>query len=141
MPAYVRALAKSPMLLLSTWTAAWFAILARHGGIAWVFFVKASSLFFAGSYLGHSRPGFMHLYASYPGLQIGPLAFVLAQVIRTALPGQPVGPYQGVVLAQLVMSAIGLLILVVIRRVAVLARPDLAGRRDFRWAFAGGGAL
>src|SRR5579863_8678044 len=140
-PFGLHALTKSPLFWLTGWTAAWFAILARHGGISWIFFVKSSSLLFAGTYLGHNRPGFMHVYASYPGMQIGPLAFVLAQVLRTAVPGQPIGPYQGVVLAQLVMSAIGLLILVIIRRIATLARPDLAERRDFRWAFVGGGAL
>lgn len=129
------------MLFLSGWTAIWYAILARHGGIAWIFFVKGSSLLFTGDYNGHNRPGFLHLYASYPGFQIGPLAFGFAQVIRNLVPGQPVGAYQGVVPAQLIMSAIGLLTLVVIRRIALLARPELAGRREFRLTFLAGGAL
>ena len=129
------------MLPLSGWTAAWFAILARHGGIAWIFFVKGSSLLFTGNYNGHNRPGFLHLYANYPGFQIGPLAFGVAQVIRNLVPGQPVGPYQGVVLAQLIMSAMGLLTLVIIRRIALLARPELAGRRDFLLTFLAGGAV
>jgi hypothetical protein len=129
------------MLALTGWTAIWFAILARHGGIAWIFFVKGSSLLFAGNYNGHNRPGFMHLYQSYPGLQIGPLAFGLAQVIRTLVPGQPIGPYQGVVLAQLVMSAMGLITLVLIRRIALIARPQLAAAREFGWSFLAGGAV
>jgi hypothetical protein len=129
------------MLPLSGWTAIWFAILARNGGIAWIFFVKGSSLLFTGNYNGHNRPGFLHLYASYPGFQIGPLAFGVAQVIRNLVPGQPVGPYQGVVLAQLIMSAMGLLTLVVIRRIVLTARPELAGRRDFGMTFLAGGAL
>jgi hypothetical protein len=129
------------MLLLSGWTAIWFAILARHGGISWIFFVKGSSLLFTGDYNGHNRPGFLHLYASYPGFQIGPLAFGVAQVIRNLVPGQPLGPYQGVVLAQLTMSAMGLLTLAVIRRVALLARPELARQRDFRSTFLAGGAI
>lgn len=129
------------MLLLSGWTAIWFAILASNGGIAWIFFVKGSSLLFTGNYNGHNRPGFLHLYASYPGLQIGPLAFGVAQAIRNAVPDQSVGPYQGVVLAQLIMSAMGLLTLVVIRRIALSARPELAGRRDFRLTFLTGGAV
>jgi hypothetical protein len=103
------------MFWLSGWTAAWFAILAPAGGIAWIFFVKGSSLLFTGNYNGHNRPGFMHLYQSYPGMQIGPLAFGLAQVLRTLIPGQPVGPDQNVVLAQVVMSAIGLVTLALIR--------------------------
>ena len=129
------------MVLLSGWMAIWFAILARHGGISWVFFVKGSSLTFTGTYNGHNRPGFLHLYANYPGFQIGPLAFGLAQVIRNLVPGQHLGPYQDVVLAQLIMSAMGLLTLVVIKRIALLARPELAGRRDFRLTFLAGGAV
>jgi hypothetical protein len=128
------------MLPLSGWAAAWFAILARHGGIAWIFFVKGSSLLFTGNYNGHNRPGFLHLYANYPGFQIGPLALGAAQVIRNLVPGQPVGPYQDVVLAQLIMSVMGLLTLVIIRRIALLARPELAGRRDFQLTFLAGGA-
>jgi hypothetical protein len=131
----------SPMLLLSGWTAIWFAILSRHGGIAWIFFVKGSSLLFTGNYNGHNRPGFLHLYASYPGFQIGPLAFGLAQVIRNLVPGQPVGPFQGVVTAQLIMSGMGLLTLMIIRRTALITRPELAGERRFRFTFLAGGAL
>src|SRR5580658_10644272 len=97
---HARAIASVPMLALTAWTAAWFAILARHGGIAWVFFVKGSSLLFTGHYNGHNRPGFLHVYQSYPGIQIGPLALGAAQVLRTLIPGQPIGPYQGVVLPQ-----------------------------------------
>src|SRR5215469_11838425 len=134
-------LARKPMLLLSAWTGIWFAILARHGGIAWIFFVKGSSLLFTGNYNGHNRPGFMHFYANYPGFQIGPLAFGVAQVIRNVVPGQPVGPYQGVVLAQLIMSAMGLVTLVVIRRIALLARPELARQRGFLLTFLAGGAV
>jgi hypothetical protein len=129
------------MLALTAWTAAWFAILARHGGIAWVFFVKGSSLLFTGHYNGHNRPGFLHVYQSYPGIQIGPLALGAAQVLRTLIPGQPIGPYQGVVLAQLIMSAIGLITLALIRRIALIARPQLAGTDEFRWTFLAGGAI
>lgn len=129
-----------PMLLLTGWTAIWFAILARNGGIAWLFFVKGSSLLFNGTYNGHNRPGFLHIYASYPGFQIGPLAFGVAQVIRNLIPGQPIGRDQNVVLAQLIMSAMGLLTLVVIRRIALVARPELATLRSFRRTFLVGGA-
>jgi hypothetical protein len=129
------------MLPLAAWTAIWFATLARHGGISWIFFVKGSSLLFAGNYNGHNRPGFLHLYASYPGFQIGPLAFGVAQVIRTLVPGQPIGPYQGVVLAQLLMSAIGLVVLFLIRRIALFVRPELAYQPNFGWAFLAGGAV
>ncbi|HVB44310.1 MAG TPA: hypothetical protein VNF47_16615 [Streptosporangiaceae bacterium] len=128
-------LIRRPMMPLAAWTAIWFAILARNGGIAWVFFVKGSSLLFDGTFNHHNRPGFMHVYASYPGLQIGPLSFVVAQAIRT------LGPDQGLVLAQVVMSVIGLGTLAILRRIALLARPELARQRAFYWTFLAGGAL
>lgn len=137
----MRSVLTSPLLWLSGWTAIWFAILAPAGGIAWIFFVKGSSLLFTGNYNGHNRPGFMHLYQSYPGMQIGPLAFGLAQVLRTLIPGQPVGPDQNVVLAQVVMSAIGLVTLALIGQIARTARPQLAGSRGYGWTFGAGGAV
>jgi hypothetical protein len=136
-----RTLTGRPLLPLSVWTAGWSVLLAQHGGIAWIFFVKGSALLFTGNYNGHNRPGFLHLYASYPGLQIGPLAFAVAQVIRTAVPGQPIGPDQNVVLAQLLMSVIGLVTLFLIRRITHTLRPELLGRRDFDLAFLAGGAV
>ena len=134
-------LIRRPMLPLSLWTGIWFAILAQHGGIAWGFFVKGSSLLFTGTYDGHNRPGFLHVYASYPGFQIGPFAFGVGQVIRTLLPGQPIGRYQNVVLAQLVMSAMGLVTLLIIRKIALVVRPDLRRQPEFGWAFLVGGAV
>lgn len=130
-----RLLFRRPMTVLTAWTAVWFMILARHGGIAWIFFVKGSSLLFTGHFGGHSRPGGMHVYASYPGLQIGPLAFAAAQVLRK------LGPDQGIVVAQLAMSAIGLITLAIIRRIVLAARPELGVRPGLDWAFLAGGAI
>jgi len=62
-------------------------------------------------------------------------------VIRNLIPGQPVGPFQNVVTAQVLMSAMGLLVLAITRRIALLARPELAARRDFRLTFTAGGAV
>jgi hypothetical protein len=123
------------MTTLTAWTAVWFMILARRGGIAWIFFVKGSSLLFTGHFGAHSRPGGMHVYASYPGLQIGPLAFAAAQVLRR------LGPDQGIVVAQLVMSAIGLVTLVVIRRIVLTTRPELGVPPGLDWTFLVGGAI
>src|ERR1022692_4287996 len=92
-----------PMIGLTASTAVWVVGPAPRGGFAWIFFVKGSSLLFSGHFAAHSRPGGMQLYASYPGLQIGPLAFAVAEVIRK------LGPDQGLVLAQLIMSVVGLL--------------------------------
>ena len=130
-----RQLLRWPMTVLTAWTAVWFMILATHGGIAWVFFVKGSSLLFTGHFGAHSRPGGMHVYASYPGLQIGPLAFAAAEVLRN------LGPDQGIVVAQLIMSAIGLVTLVIIRRIVLMARPELGVRPGLHWTFLAGGAI
>jgi hypothetical protein len=134
-PGLRRQAARRPMLVLVPWTAAWFVILARRGGIAWIFFVKGSALLFTGHFAAHSRPGGMRLYASYPGLQIGPLSFVVAEAIRK------LGPDQGLVLAQIILSVIGLLTLMTIRSIAVTARPELIRRSDLDWTFLAGGAV
>jgi hypothetical protein len=134
-PGLVRLITRRPMIVLTAWTAVWFAVLAPTGGVAWIFFVKGSSLLFSGHFAAHSRPGGMQLYASYPGLQIGPLAFAVAEVIRK------LGPDQGLVLAQILMSVVGLLIVVIIRRITAAARPEFARRPDLGWGFLAGGAV
>ena len=123
------------MLALACWTAVWFLILAPAGGIAWKFFVQGSLLLFTGHDGASAHPAGLHIYANYPQLQIGPAAFGAAQVIRH------LGPDQGLVLAQLIMTAMGLLALYAIRRLAVTVRPELSGRAATRWTFLGGGAL
>jgi hypothetical protein len=120
---------------LCCWAAPWFVILARHGGIAWDYFVQGSSLIFSGHDGASAHPGGLHIYANYPELQIGPLAFRTAQLIRL------LGPGQGLVLAELVMAAMGLVALYVIRRVTLTVRPELAGRTATRWTFLSGGAV
>ncbi len=99
---------------LACWTAAWFVILAPRGGIAWHFFTEGSRLMFSGRYgRFYHLPGGLHLYANYPWLQIGPLAFALAELIRHA------GPDQGLVTAQVVMTGMGLATLAAIMHIAL----------------------
>ncbi len=128
-------LIRRPMIPLTAWTAVWFVTLARRGGFAWIFFVKGSSLLFAGHFAALSRPGGLHVYASYPGLQIGPLAFAVAEVIRE------LGPDQGLVVGQVFMSVVGLVTLLIIRRITLTARPELTARPDLDWTFLAGGAI
>jgi hypothetical protein len=107
---------------LTCWTSIWFAILARHGGVAWNLFIQGSLLLFTGHDGESTKAAGLHLYASYPQLQIGPLAFAVAQVLRH------LGPDGGIATAELVMTAAGLAMLYVIERIALTVRPELALR-------------
>jgi hypothetical protein len=100
--------------------AVWFVILARNGGIDWHFFVQGTDLLFSGHDGASTLPANLHLYASYPQLQIGPAAYPVAEALRH------LGPDYGLVTAQIVMSAMGLLVIALIQRVTLIARPDLA---------------
>ena len=122
--------------VLGCWTAVWFAILARNGGIAWKFFVQGSLLLFTGHDGGSTKPGGLHLYASYPQLQIGPLALGAAQLLRH------LGPDGGIAIAELAMTAAGLVMLHAIERIALTVRPELALEpRTLQRTMLGGGAV
>jgi hypothetical protein len=79
-------------------------------------------LLFTGHDGGSTKAAGLHLYASYPQLQIGPLAFAVARVLRY------LGPDGGIVTAELVMTATGLFMLYAIERIALTVRPELALR-------------
>ncbi len=132
---------------LTGWTALWFALLApgtgnrpAGGGIAWrPFLVQGSKGLFTGMFRcfadKQSWPGGLHLYANCPSLQIGPASFVVAEPVRY------LGPHSGLVAAEVLISAMGLATLLVIRKIVVTARPELAGRPGADWAFLAGGAI
>ena len=109
------------MIVLGGWTVACFARFAPHGGRAWHFFATGSALLFGGPGAG-ARPGGLHLYANYPQLQIGPLAFLIAQGLRQ------LGPHQGVLATEAVLMAMGLCLVHQLTRIAVIVRPDLEQR-------------
>jgi hypothetical protein len=71
-------------LALAAWATAWFVLMAWHGGAAWHFFVQG------GHALAHAGipGGGLHLYASAPILQIGPLAFLAVDTLTT-VDGRP----------------------------------------------------
>ncbi len=128
--------------------ALWFALLApghhrrypEGGGIAWrPFLSDGARLLFSGPFGGpggiHQLPGGLHLYANYPFLQIGPLAFAVAEPIRY------LGPHSGLVAAQLILSAMGLAALFVLRRIMLIVRPELAGDPDADLTFLFGGGV
>jgi hypothetical protein len=81
---------------LWAWTTLWTLIQVRGAGGSWHYFAQGSRLLF-----GDERGEGLHLYASHPELQIGPLTFLVAR------PFQLLGPMQGRVLAVLLMSLTG----------------------------------
>lgn len=93
--------------LLSLWTVAWFINMAPGGGIAWVFFRSGDAALFGepGSF---RPPGGLHLFATNPGLQIGPLSFAVAEVLRY------LGPDSGIVVAEILLTADGVLLIAAI---------------------------
>jgi hypothetical protein len=109
------------MIVLGCWALACFVRFARHGGIAWHFFTTGGTLLFGGTSVGAPLGG-LHLYANYPQLQIGPLAFALTEGLRQ------LGPHQGVFATEALLMAMGLYLLHELTRIALIVRPDLVRR-------------
>jgi hypothetical protein len=124
------------LIALTGWTLLWFLIMAPRGGVAWRFFEIGTRLMFSGPY-GHlyRQPGGLHLYSNYPWLQIGPLAFAMAEVIVH------LSPDQGLVAGEVIMTGTGLAALYAIKDIALTARPELAGSAALRGSFLAGGAI
>jgi hypothetical protein len=104
---------------LAVWYLGWFVGMARHGGMAWHFFVQGGA---ALSDLDDPTAGGLHLYAALPILQIGPVALIGGWLFSF------LGPHGGLVVAQVFAAATGLLILATVRQIALDARPDLTAR-------------
>jgi hypothetical protein len=119
------------------WALVWFVADSFGGAYSWHYFADGSTLLFGGS--NATPPGGLHIYANYPGLQIGPVAFLAAQVLRL------LGPGNGAFLAQALMMMLGLLILHTVERTVRTARPDLAEagaeRGPLRMTLAAAGAV
>ncbi|MEU6496727.1 hypothetical protein ABZ890_41210 [Streptomyces sp. NPDC046984] len=95
------------------------------GGYSWHYFATGATLLFDGGAAGAPSGG-LHLYAHYPGLQIGPVTFVVAEVLRV-LP-----PAAAQLAAQMVMMALGPLVLVQLRSAVHILRPSAAETRAMR---------
>lgn len=124
---------------LALWSAAWFVILAPHGGIDWKFFTEGTTLLFGGHPQaiqppGGGGPGGLRVYADYPQLQMGPLSYLVTAVLRC------LGPHRGVVAAEVLLAACGLVMVALAERIMHTARPGLPPRTA-RAAVLGGGAV
>ena len=116
---------------LAGWSALCWVILARRGGIDWKFFSTGTSLLFGGhppviagitggpgtagpaGLPGPPPPGGLHIFANYPALQMGPLSYLVTGAISR------LGPHHGLVAAEVLLAAAGLLIVAVIDRITV----------------------
>jgi hypothetical protein len=113
-------------LLLATWTAGWIAYDAHRFGIlmSWHFFAAGARRLVGLRFPGYVRPGGLDLFASYPKLQIGPAAFLVA------LPLAVLPSTAGEVLAAVLMLGAGALIAVLVadaaRRATGLQPPPMA---------------
>jgi len=140
---------------LAAWSAVWFAALAGNGGISWKFFTTGTSLLFGGhpavitgitggpstagpaGLHGPPPPGGLHLLANYPALQIGPVSYLVTGLVRH------LSPDNGLVAAQVLLEATGLLIVWLIARIAsaVLASPQAGESAAGDWTLLAGGAV
>jgi hypothetical protein len=121
-------------VLLAAWAANWFQVMAVGGGKSWHLFTEAGRLFTGAHPAGFRLPGVLHIYASYPRFQFGPVTLCAAALIRL------LGPDEGLVAGQLLMTGCGLLILFLAEGTARRARPDL-DLDQIRWTVLGAGAV
>jgi hypothetical protein len=140
-------------LTLGCWSIIWFVILAHRGGIDWKFFTTGTSLLFGGhpaviygitggsgaagpaGLPGPPPPGGLNIFANYPALQMGPLAYLVTGVLRH------LSPDNGLVAAEVFLQACGLLIVYLIERIAVATRPALRSDPAFTATLLAGGAV
>ena len=89
----------------------------RGTGLDWRYFVEGSELLFGQHRPSTPFPGGLHLYASYPDFQIGPLSFLVAAPIRI------IGGANSRIVGSLLMTAVGPLLVYVLDRASRIAHP------------------
>ncbi|MFF4563751.1 hypothetical protein [Streptomyces sp. NPDC001435] len=94
-------------VLLTLWTAVWFVVAERHGGVSWHYLRTGQQLLF-----NQVPGGGLALYANHPELQIGPVSFLVAGLFA------PFPADVGEKLADAFMSGLGLYLLVMVGRAA-----------------------
>jgi hypothetical protein len=91
--------------VLAPWSALWAAFHAHAAGQSWHFFAEGGHLLSSGG-----ATGGLHLYATHPALQIGPLALAVSAALNA------LGTGTGRVVALVAMSATGLPLLAAVWR-------------------------
>lgn len=100
---------------LGAWSLLWFWLLSRHGGVSWHYFVEGGTLI---ENLG-DKTGGLHLYATRPDLQFGPLSIVAAALLLM------LGNTLALFTAQAITALAGLLIILTVRALAQDTLPDI----------------
>ncbi|MFI1201913.1 hypothetical protein K2224_00880 [Streptomyces sp. BHT-5-2] len=98
------------LVLLTAWTVLWFMIVEPHGGFSWHYLRTGGELIYQGA--SGDGTGGLNLYAHHPELQMGPISFLTAGLFN------PFPEATGQFLAAALMSALGLVILVLAGRSA-----------------------
>ncbi len=93
--------------VLTAWTVLWGLVHAPAGGYSWHYFALGAKLLTSPA----AGAGGVHLYASHPELQIGPLSLLVAAPLRH------LDPWQGRVAASVLLTAMGLFVLAALVRV------------------------
>jgi len=93
--------------VLSAWTVLWGLVHAPAGGYSWHYFALGAKLLTSPA----TGTGGVHLYASHPELQIGPLTLLVAVPLRH------LDPWQGRVAASILLTGMGLFVLAALVRV------------------------
>ncbi len=104
----------------TVWSVVWFVVLSRHGGVSWHYFAESGRLLDDFD----SSTGGLHLYAARPDLQFGPVSVAAAMALMEFF-----GPF-ALVVAQMATAAAGVAALVLVRSLAVDARPGARAAVD-----------
>ncbi len=118
--------------LLALWSALWYQALSRRGGLSWHFFSDGGRLLIGQHWDQFTAPGGLHVFASYPRLQFGPVTYAAGALM------QFLGPDHGMVAAQVLMAGTGLALVYLLERTALRARPDVTADQ-MRLVTLGGG--
>jgi hypothetical protein len=119
--------------LLILWAVLWYRALSPGGGTSWHFFSDGGRLLLGRHWDQFTAPGGLHVFASYPRLQFGPVTYAAGAIM------QFLGPDHGLITAQVLMACTGLALVYLLERTALRARPDVTADQR-RLVTLGGGA-
>jgi hypothetical protein len=106
--------------VLFTWAAIWALVMNHHGGVSWHYFDQGGL-----ALVDVDDPtGSIHVYATHPDLQFGPLSMVAAAGLSL------LGVKAGLVAAQVLGAGAGLVVLYLTGQVARQIRPLGTRRRQ-----------
>jgi hypothetical protein len=112
-----RSVRRSPFYVaLIVWTLSCFVVMAFAGGRSWHYFVQGASVL---ADLDDQVAGGLHLYATNPELQIGPVA------ILATLAALPLGTHAALTGWQLLGATIGIVVLRQLQQLARTVRPGV----------------